>query len=160
MTPICIRYPAIYALKRHRHGKHGNYDASLNDKNAVAPFYISAAKRAGINGPLDCPIAAICIFTKARPNKKKGLHWDTKPDIDNLEKFVFDVAEKQAGIIKNDSRICMKISRKFWGEHDRTDILLLRVAEDSIFFANGSVVGVDKYGYFYNDRTFKKIAVT
>lgn len=152
--PVIVSYPAIYAQKRHRTGHYGNYDPSSKDKEDVYPFFVNAISRAGLQSPYDCAVGAICVFTKKKSaTEKKGL-WTTKPDIDNLEKFVFDVAER-SGIVKNDSRICMKISKKVRGEHDRTDLLFLELSMWSKFSAGIDVFGIDGF-VFSNDQIFIK----
>lgn len=60
----------------------------------------------------------------SRAKKNEICFWNTKPDIDNLEKFVFDLAQKQAGIIQEDSRVCAKFSLKLWGPEDKTIIYM------------------------------------
>jgi len=155
---IIIEYPAIHALKRHRTNRFGKmYDASRSDKNSVLSYFLLAKQKAKIIEAWDFPILAICIFEKRykKGRESKNFLWDTKPDIDNLEKFIFDVAE-DAGIIKNDSRIALKLSRKLWGKNDRTILYMARAEPNSILYCNSQYVGDDNYCFSMFDRYFKK----
>jgi len=155
---IIIDYPAIHALKRHRTNRCGKmYDASRGDKNSVQGYFLLAKQKAKIIEPWDFPIYAICIFEKRykKGRENKDFLWTTKPDIDNLEKFIFDVAE-DTGIIKNDSRITLKLSLKLWGKNDRTILYMARAKPDSIIFYNCDYLGDNKYCYSLLDRHFKK----
>ena len=73
---------------------------------------------------LDCPLTVetVFYFLKPKSRSKKCIYPDRKPDHDNLEKAVFDALE---GIIfTNDSRICEKRFRKFYGDPPRALKLL------------------------------------
>ena len=156
--PLIIEYPAIYALKRHRTNQCGNiYDPSRSDKNSVKAYFLLAKQKSKIIESWDFPVLAICIFEKRykKGRENKDFLWSTKPDIDNLEKFIFDVSE-ETGIIKNDSRITLKLSIKLWGKNDRTILYMAPTNLSTRMFFNSDYLGDDKYCYSINDRNFKK----
>jgi len=153
---VIVQYKGIYAQQRHRSGRNGMYDPSKNDKQAVERFYVESKKIHDLSSAFDEPVGVLCIFEKKyRKNKKKSdFFWDTKPDSDNLEKFVFDVAEN-CGILKNDSRIAVKLTLKLWGEHDRSTILFSSLSDDSKLFYGPSYVGLDQHTFSLDNRTFQ-----
>lgn len=88
--------------------------------------------------PFDCPLDVSITFTFPPPkswNKSQKLLFksgvrmfkDTKPDLDNLEKIVFD--SMQGIVYINDSRVCEKRSRKVYGDVPSIVILIEPIAE-------------------------------
>ena len=76
----------------------------------------------------DDPLCASVTFYMLKPKSrpKKCLYPDRKPDLDNLEKAVFDALEKV--IYTNDSRIVEKHSYKLWGK-PRVNIKIEKMEE-------------------------------
>lgn len=86
--------------------------------------------------PFDCPIEVEVMFVFSPPSawsKKKMaelqsgkiIYKDTKPDLDNLEKQLWDA---MAGLVYvNDSRICRKTIVKVYGEVPRTEIRCVEI---------------------------------
>lgn len=88
--------------------------------------------------PFDCPLDVSITFTFPPPKSwskaqkalfKSGvrMYKDTKPDLDNLEKIVFD--SMQGIVYINDSRVCEKRSRKVYGDIPSIVILIEPVSE-------------------------------
>ena len=156
-----LEYMGWEAQKRHRMSFNRAYDPSSGEKKQVARIILDQAN--GQNYDLSGPLGCLSIFYKKYPkamSKKKRAEnpwWDTKPDSDNLEKFLFDVLEKQASIIENDSRICAKLCFKLWGEYDATVVLLDRWGEGSFFFQRNDMVGFNDWGYCFSLRSFVKL---
>ena len=84
----------------------------------------------------DCPIEVRIFFYFPWPSsisKKRKMNWHnnlvaykaTRPDLDNLEKLIFDALE---GVIyKNDSQICSKFTSKKYDDTPRIEILLSKI---------------------------------
>lgn len=69
--------------------------------------------------PLECPVAVRCKFIFEIPKswpkaKRESAHWhDIRPDLDNLEKWILDVA---TGVLWLDDKVvCCKQSNKCYG---------------------------------------------
>ncbi len=72
----------------------------------------SACRASGrkYSGPLH--IRADFFFPRPKSTKKAVWHWQ-KPDVDNLEKAVFD-AMKDAGMLSDDCIVCSSSTTKRW----------------------------------------------
>jgi len=84
------------------------------------------------DGMLEMEVIFVFPFKKSAREADKEREWyfkNTTPDLDNLEKAVCDALEK-SGILKNDSRICKKISTKLCilGEEGSITIQLRRLS--------------------------------
>lgn len=157
-----IQYPGLYSSKRVRASRGRFYDPNSKDK-----VYVSRLMRSQctfIKEPLSGPLGCICVFCKKWPKsfskrmKKERVYWDTKPDSDNLEKFLFDALEKQANLIQNDSRICAKLTIKIWGKDDFTSILIGRWENTSYFVQYSDMVGFNNVGYKLHHRQFFQLS--
>jgi len=149
---IKISYPGVYPWARARRKGNRYWDSQATLKESLAPYYKQGAMNSGF--PILSAIGAILIFYKQYPKrfaeykKNEICFWNTKPDIDNLEKFVFDLAQKQAGIIKEDSKVCAKFSLKLWGPESRTVIYMDEWNGSSrIHFIDGRV--------YFNGKSFE-----
>jgi Holliday junction resolvase RusA-like endonuclease len=119
---------------RHRHywafGHSNTYDPAKADKGTFA----SIVQRDAPAEPLNCPIMLEINFFMGRPKGHYGVgknayilkpnapEWHTsRPDLDNLEKFVKDALNKIYW--KDDSIICQTICRKIYSDRTpRTEI--------------------------------------
>ena len=102
-------------LKRHRKGKHGNYDPSAGDKRV---FAIHANQHRPIK-PFDFPLHVYLQF-----HFKNHQH---EPDIDNCIKFVFDALN---GIFWKDDRIIERVTAvKCFNGNPRTEVVIMEVED-------------------------------
>ena len=123
------------AQGRHKHftrGKFsGTYDPSKDKKETFAGILQGQAPETLIDAPIFLeltfymprPKAHYGIGSKSEILKDSAPEWHTsKPDGDNLEKFVTDSLN---GIYyKDDSLICFVIRKKVYSERPRTEIIL------------------------------------
>lgn len=111
-------------LKRHRHTATGKtYDSQKKIKDDIRLILRAQAHRSGTRiEQLQCPVSLTCMFSFAWPvSKKKPTMYPphtAKPDIDNLVKFVLDVA---SGMLLYDDRLVTQISaQKRYATHAST----------------------------------------
>jgi len=123
------------AQARHKHFRRGKfsgtYDPSEDKKKTLADILQSQAPEMPINAPIFLeltfhmprPKAHYGTGSKSEILKDSAPEWHTsKPDGDNLEKFVTDSLN---GIYyKDDSLICFVIRKKVYSERPRTEIVL------------------------------------
>jgi Holliday junction resolvase RusA-like endonuclease len=91
-------------------GKQQRYDAQKDEKMLFGLHVNKEHKAEEIfDGPLGIDIAFVFKYPSA---KSRGeLHWYTHvPDIDNLEKFLFDTL-KDCGVVKDD-KLFVKVSKE------------------------------------------------
>ncbi|MDD5764657.1 MAG: RusA family crossover junction endodeoxyribonuclease [Candidatus Marinimicrobia bacterium] len=125
-----IVYGDPKAQKRPRFSRRGKfvttYDPSKSDKDNFLCQVIQNRP----DQPLDCPLSISCKFYFPIPKsiskvKRQSMMADcfpvtTRPDLDNLEKFVLD---SLSGIyFKDDSQIFALSSSKFYSVTPRTEI--------------------------------------
>lgn len=91
--------------------------------------------------PWTCPMKAIVTFVypiaDGWPQWKKDaalleeeegrFHYESTPDLENIEKWVFDAIEK--AVYDNDRRIWKKVSEKRYGKQERILLTLIPVAQ-------------------------------
>lgn len=72
--------------------------------------------------PMEGPVSMVCRWTWPWPEKishrdrLSGWQWrDTKPDLDNLSKALFDALEAE-GFVTNDSQFVCRMDEKRWGD--------------------------------------------
>jgi len=127
------------AQPRHRHYTMGSgnqlhvqtYDPATKAKETFASILQQDAPET----PIDEPMMLEINFFMRRPKghygtgknigrvKPNAPEWcSTKPDIDNLVKFVQDALNKI--FYRDDSLICQIISRKLYSEKPRTEIII------------------------------------
>lgn len=116
-------------LKRHRIsviGGHARaYDPDENVANKAAVAYAARAAMGDtiLTGPLAVDLEFILPRPKARTPKRLDrmseeqllrYSWpDTKPDLDNMEKLVFDALN---GVVwRDDSQVCLVVKGKYYG---------------------------------------------
>ena len=123
------------AQARHKHFRRGKfsgtYDPSEDKKETLTDIVQSQAPEIPINAPIFLeltfymprPKAYYGTGSKSEILKDSAPEWHTsKPDGDNLEKFVTDSLN---GIYyKDDSQICFVIRKKVYSERPRTEIVL------------------------------------
>jgi Holliday junction resolvase RusA-like endonuclease len=110
------------ALKRHRTVLTAagvrQYDPSAADKSD----FLAQAMAAKPDEPLTGPLAVHCVFSFGRPKNhfsKKGLknnapyHKQSRPDLDNLVKFVLDAINGKFFI--DDAQVVMQTAEKCYG---------------------------------------------
>ena len=122
-NPVSWNRPA-----RGRHGK--RYDSQKNLKDMIR-LYIQANFTTPIVPPKDTAIQAeitFCFQPPASWSKKKregvlGTLKFTKPDLDNLEKFLYDTVEKI--YFYNDSQVAEHTTRKVYSNTTRTDVKII-----------------------------------
>jgi len=94
-------------------------DKSTRDwENAIRTVAQDHVPKNLLDGPLYAKVTFHILRPKSKP--KKVLYPDTKPDLDNLEKSLFDALEGL--IFVNDSRIVEKHIEKVYGDPPRVDI--------------------------------------
>jgi len=75
--------------------------------------------------PLEGPLSVNLVFVLPRPkSRRKDVHHTVKPDLDNLIKWILDVAN---GILwEDDKQITSVGSTKIYGEQPRTIITVMK----------------------------------
>lgn len=119
------------ALKRHRTFRMGKNLIQVDPSKADKSDFLALAHRYAPDSPIDLPLklSVVCFFGRPKSHyNKKGLkitspiHHTSKPDADNLIKFVADALN---GIFwKDDSCISVVECRKRYDEQPRTVIVL------------------------------------
>jgi len=72
--------------------------------------------------PFDCPLRVTCCWKfKASKTHPAGTWKTTRPDIDNLQKALYDVMTR-LGYWKDDSLICCEIVSKMYSDQPGIDI--------------------------------------
>ena len=131
------------SLKRHRHSRWGTYDPSKEDKKifaekVVKKFTQDRPKYKFLSFPIQGPIIVHINFHIKRPKshyrtgKYEGIVKDkapiahtSKPDIDNLAKFVLDACNNV--LWKDDSIIVDLHLVKHYSDKPKTEINILYV---------------------------------
>jgi Holliday junction resolvase RusA-like endonuclease len=123
------------AQMRHRHAKIGKFIHTYDPSDEKKQTFAGILQTQAPDKPIDAPIMLELTFYMPRPKAHYGSgkksemlkdtapEWHTsKPDGDNLEKFVTDSLN---GIYyKDDSLICYVIRKKLYSERPRTEILI------------------------------------
>ena len=83
-----------------------------------------------LTGPIEAEIEFYFPYNKSASEKlKKTESWKiTRPDLDNMEKSIFDCLTEQ-GFIEDDSLVCRKISIKRYSEKPRILIKLTKITD-------------------------------
>jgi len=109
-----------------RPGQNGNvrYDAQKNPKLL---FGLHINKEHNNERPFTTPISIDIVFSQKYPkSKSKKLNliwWDTTPDIDNLEKFLYDTLQ-ECGVIANDKLIVQVSQKKIYSDRARVEFTI------------------------------------
>lgn len=126
------------AQKRHRHTSRGKfvrtYDPSQSDKQDFLSIVQKQAPKSPIEGPIKITIA--CFFSRPKSHYRSGKNahllkdnhpkWHTtKPDGDNLLKFVKDALNKVYW--RDDSLICDERVVKLYSDKPRTEIYINKI---------------------------------
>jgi Holliday junction resolvase RusA-like endonuclease len=154
-----VKYHGWEAWKRAGHSYKTFYDSQATTKRQLASLLIERARELNIER-IEGNLGFCAVFCKKFPksfsNKKRnGLKWwATKPDIDNLSKFIFDTLEKQADLIDNDSNIVANLTLKIWGQYDYTAFILGEFTDDSYFVQRNSCVGFGGIIFNYDNGVF------
>ena len=131
------------AKKRPRFARKGKFVITYSDQETEEGRFLWELKNQLSSGwvPLKCPIKITSIFYMKRPKNhyKTGKYSGTlkemspilhitKPDIDNLQKMVYDCFNQVVWV--DDSLICEVIARKEYSENPRTEITITEVGGD------------------------------
>lgn len=100
----------------------GKSDELLDAEAKWMSYLISAIRTKYGNGELDKPLSgclgATLVFFFQTEDKDKFGDWHTKkPDLDNLEKTLWDVLQR-INLIEDDSQICSKRVDKLWSDYE------------------------------------------
>jgi Holliday junction resolvase RusA-like endonuclease len=127
------------AQKRHRHTKAGvTYDPCKKDKLYYrilikrATEKYSSLKEHLLCGPLAIQIKFYFSLPKTKSlRKKKGLYHISKPDCDNLQKFILDCC---SGLLYADDAYIFKISaiKCYTHRYARTEVTVTEVLQEPI----------------------------
>jgi len=123
------------AQGRHKHFQRGKFSGTYDPSSAKKETFASILQAEAPETPISTPIALNVIFYMPRPKAHYGtgakseMLKDTapemqssKPDIDNLVKFVQDSLN---GIFyKDDALICSLSANKIYSDRPRTEIVL------------------------------------
>ena len=115
-------------LKRHRKGRYGMYDSQKMEKVSfanLARLSLNHPKITPMDGDIKASLKFHCQIPKSWSMKKKikmeGEFKNSKPDLDNLIKFVFDALE--GTFFTNDSRIVEIHAIKVFSEEPKTVVI-------------------------------------
>lgn len=110
------------------------YDpAKVKNYKAFAKFELSKYRlKRLLDGPLSAEV--VVKITKPKSWPKRRIHADTKPDLDNFLKCIFDVCE---GLVyTNDSRIVKVTACKILAEVPGVDVTFSELAEEEVKLAS------------------------
>jgi Holliday junction resolvase RusA-like endonuclease len=120
------------AKARPRFVRRGKFVATYNPQETEEGRWLLSARHQ-ITGKMDGPIAIKCVFYMPRPKGHYGTGKNknvlksgapkrhiSKPDIDNLQKMVFDCLNQEAWT--DDALICEVSARKEYSVYPRTEI--------------------------------------
>ena len=126
--------------KRHRMGRGFSYDPSAPDKKRVRTELILANRQKYIHKG---DVSMFITFHMQRPKShyrtgkfkeflKKGSPYKhtSKPDIDNLVKFVMDSLSGINGFFLDDNQIVSVYADKIYSDKPRTEIIIIDVDEE------------------------------
>lgn len=132
------------AQKRHRHAKRGKFIATYDPQKGDKQDFLSIVQKKAPLEPLDRPLKVEINFYFSRPGnhfgtgKNAGVLKQTaptfhisKPDTDNLAKFVLDAMNKVYWM--DDSRICTLVVTKKYDSKPRTDITITAAEDEEIW---------------------------
>ena len=152
---LYYKYPSLHSWQRA--GRSGNryFDNQQSIKKAIAP-----GVREKFKGTFSGPLVFFGFFYLRRPkiHKKlveKPVFWSKTPDIDNCEKFVFDMLQKYAGVMDDDKLIVSTHSYKLWGDNDATAFILGDYQLDCPLTLGPRFFGYDGIYWDINNRAFK-----
>jgi len=89
--------------------------------------FIAQAIKSKPETPLEGPLSVSISFFKLKPKSysKKIVHWDKKPDLDNLAKLVLDAMNKI--FYQDDAQIVELTCRKGFSDRPRTEVEIRKV---------------------------------
>lgn len=130
MNNKIILYGNPIPLKRHRHTKKGLvYNAQKSEM--IKNSFIISAQYSGpiLYGPVKIKTIFFMPIPKSLSQKKQtelqGKYHKSKPDIDNLEKKLYDEIVLSGNIIKDDSQISISETSKIYSANPRTEITII-----------------------------------
>ena len=124
--------------KRHRHVKMGNFTRTYDPSSADKKNFLSIVQNNAPHEPFSCPLAVSLRFYFSRPkgHYKSGknshllkdnvpIHHISRPDVDNLTKFVMDAMNKVYW--RDDSIIAECTITKRYDNNPRTEISISKI---------------------------------
>lgn len=121
----CIKVPPI-AWQRPRLNGGRFFDAQQRDKLA---FGLYLAQQHNDEPLFDKPMKISVVFYMPIPktvNERKLTHYHAKaPDIDNLQKFLYDALK--GVVIADDRLICSLVADKIYDKEPRTELVITEV---------------------------------
>lgn len=126
------------AKQRHRAANGKMYDPKHSEKIGLKWSFAAQFRQQGYLKPLEGPIGVQVdisspipkSWSKKRKRKALGSFVKTKPDLDNIEKFYFDVLNKIA--YKDDSQIASISSQKRYGNKPGIEINLFPLEDNNM----------------------------
>jgi len=128
------------AKKRHRAGRWGSYDPQHKEKINAKIECMEQCRSQGLLTPLKSPISvfmtAHCPIPKSWSKKKKRdalqshVHIPSRKDIDNVQKFYFDVMNEI--VFHDDSQIVTVFAQKIYSDKPCVDVYITSLEDDMI----------------------------
>lgn len=108
------------------------YDEQKDDRERIGVILLEQHEdRAQYQGPLEVTFG----FYMKIPAKRNftGRYWHTsRPDCDNLQKFILDILVCES-IIRDDSQVCRIIAEKIYDPCPRTEFIIKELEHDKKF---------------------------
>ena len=123
--------------QRHRHNNNKTYDPQHSDKlyfKSIISHTIrthNALEEHTFCGPIEISLSFFLRLPKSKQLRKtKGLYHISKPDIDNLIKFILDVMSDI--IYADDAYVCKINAAKYYSDTPRTEITVKEIIQEQI----------------------------
>lgn len=111
------------AKKRPRFTRRGKHVITYNSQKDEMDYTKAVIKSQYSGKPLSGALSCSIIFYMPTPKSRKGEHWHCiRPDIDNLEKFIFDCLNGIVWI--DDCQVSEVYKRKIYSDNPRTEITI------------------------------------
>ena len=121
--------------KRHRDSKHGGkYDPSKKDKKRIRNLFLQHKPTKPLECLLRVDIYAFFETPKSWSKKKRkearGKFRSKTPDVDNLQKIIFDALNKY--VYKDDAQIVSSKTEKYYSTKPCTVIRITKIEQEYI----------------------------
>lgn len=132
MPSIDLYIPGRVLPKFHRSGKYvRSKREGKSIKNAAwlrdeIYFLLLISRDKILHGPLWCELTFVYVWptTIRKRDRTTTIPKDTRPDLDNLQKQVFDSLESAGVFEEGDAQVCGVTTTKLWGDEDSVHIRL------------------------------------